>query len=197
MSLLLHSHYYSFAFSITLLSRNIVVILRSKCHFISFITRKASSKFETRDSRETSPCRIANHYLIICALIPLLIHRLTRSAKAKRRCSPRCHFAVNGNTVLHLPGARGPLVQTRGPGKRHPAEVVGRLRRQVRRCSLTRLRSHVTHGCWIHARNPWVMYVPIYHAQSNRAGKMRNRGDERDERGERERDRREISIEET
>lgn len=66
----MHSHYYSFTFSITFLSRNIVVILRS-CHFISFTTRKASSKFETRDSRG-SPCRIANHYLIICALIPLI-----------------------------------------------------------------------------------------------------------------------------
>lgn len=33
-----------------------------------------------------------------------------------------------------------------------------------------------------HARDPWMMYVPIYHAQSNRAGKMRDRGDERDER---------------
>lgn len=144
------------------------VTLRLKHHFISFNGRRLEILNSSQLTLTSSP-RIVNHHLITCALITSLIHRLTRFAKEKRlrRCFPRCHFAVNGNTVLHLPGPRGSPWSRRGDREWHPAKVVGRLRRQAR-CLLTRLRSHVTHTVR-YAWNPWLTYMSVYHRRRNRS----------------------------
>ncbi|KAL0119760.1 hypothetical protein PUN28_007889 [Cardiocondyla obscurior] len=47
--------------------------------------------------------------------LKVVSRRVLPRRNASCREFPCCRLAVNGNTVLHLSGPRGPVVQTRGP----------------------------------------------------------------------------------
>lgn len=72
-------------------------------------------------------------------------------------------------------GPGGPQVRARGPRKRHPAEVVGRLKKASPTMLVDTASKSRNSCCSLRWEYPWVC-APIYRTRRNRAGKMRNRG---------------------